>query len=655
MNDFQNKVSFIWSIADLLRGNYKQHEYRRVILPFTVIRRLDCVLEETKEEVLEVAEESEELPEAIRHNKLQRAADESFYNTSEFDFQRLLDDPNHIAANLRRYMQGFSQNARDILEHFHFGDQIDRLEQANLLYKVTQRFASIDLHPDVVGNMQMGYIFEELIRKFSEQSNETAGEHFTPREVIRLMVRLVFDEDEILEKPGVHRNLYDPACGTGGMLAVAEEYLNEENPEAGLNVYGQELNPESYAICKADMLIKGHEADRIKYGNSFTDDGHADRGFDYMLSNPPFGVSWKNVREYIEDEHEQLGYAGRFGAGTPRVNDGSLLFLQHMLDKMPEASDDEKGSRIAIVFNASPLFTGQAGSGESEIRRWIIENDWLEAIVGLPENLFYNTGINTYVWILSNRKDPERQGKIQLIDASGEDFYQSMRKSLGDKRHELAPEHLARIEELYFEFEASDNSKIFDNKDFGYRRIKVERPLRQNYETSEERLERLKEETKFQNRDEKQQERIFDALREMPDERYMDVEKFRRDLESTWENLFDETLYATEKDTITDALGEKDEDAEIVVDRQGEKQADSDLRDYENVPLTENLEEYFKEEIEPYVPEAWIDKDYTRVGYEIPFSRHFYEYEPPRAPEEIKNDIRELEKDIDTLMDEVLS
>jgi type I restriction enzyme M protein len=651
MNDFQDKVSFIWQIADLLRGNYKQHEYRQVILPFTVLRRLDCVLDETKEDVLEVAAESEGLPDEIRRTKLRNASGESFYNTSEFDFQRLLDDPTHIAANLRKYMQGFSENARDILERFHFGDEIDRLDQANLLYKVTDRFASLDLHPDQVGNMQMGYIFEELIRKFSEQSNETAGEHFTPREVIRLMVRLLFDaDDELLEKEGIHRNLYDPACGTGGMLAVAEEYLHEQNPGASLNVYGQELNPESYAMCKADMLIKGHQADRIKYGNSFTDDGHDDETFDYMLSNPPFGVSWKNVREFVEDEHERLGHAGRFGAGTPRVNDGSLLFLQHMLDKMNPSNG---GSRIGIVFNASPLFTGQAGSGESEIRKWIIENDWLEAIIGLPESLFYNTNINTYIWILSNRKSPERQGKIQVIDATGEDFYREMRSNLGDKRHELAADHIDKIEQLYLAFEQNDHSKIFDNEDFGYRRIKVERPLRKNYRTSEERLERLKEETKFQNRDADQRERILECLCEMPDETYMDVEQFREDLVATWDELFDETLYASEKDTITDALGEKDDEAEVVVDRQGRRQADSDLRDYENVPLKEDLDEYFAEEIEPYVPDAWIDEDYTRVGYEIPFSRHFYEYEPPRDPEEIEDDIRELEDEIQGLLGEV--
>ena len=653
MNGFQDKVSFIWSIADLLRGNYKAHEYRRVILPFTVIRRLDCVLAETKEEVLEVVDEVEGLPEAIQDSKLRQASGESFYNTSQFDFERLLDDPTNIALNLRKYMQEFSANALDTLEHFHFGDEIDRLDQANLLYKVTQRFASLDLHPDKVGNMQMGYIFEELIRKFSEQSNETAGEHFTPREVIRLMVRLLFDADEeLLEQEGIHRNLYDPACGTGGMLAVAEEYLHEENSGASLNVYGQELNPESYAMCKADMLIKGHEADRIQYGNSFTDDGHDDKSFDYLLSNPPFGVSWKNVREAIEDEHDRLGFAGRFGAGTPRVNDGSLLFLQHMLDKM---NPDNGGSRLAIVFNASPLFTGQAGSGESEIRRWIIENDWLEAVIGLPESLFYNTGINTYIWILSNRKSPQRQGKIQLIDASGEEFYQSMRKSLGDKRHELAAEHIDRIDELYLNFEENDYSKIFANEEFGFRRIKVERPLRQNFRASEERIEKLKEETKFQNRDEEQQQRILTMLRELPEKTYLDVEEFRADFKALWDEMYAETLDAGERDPITDALAEKDEDAEVVVDRQGRKETDSDLRDYENVPLTEDLGEYFEEEIQPYVPDAWIDEDYTRVGYEIPFSRHFYEYEPPRSPEEIEEEIRELEDEIQGLLGEVVS
>nr|WP_222615385.1 N-6 DNA methylase [Persicimonas caeni] len=532
-----------------------------------------------------------------------------------------------------------------------------------------QKFAEIDLPPDVVPNMEMGYIFEELIRKFSEQSNETAGEHFTPREVIRLMVNLLFNADgDVLTQAGTVRTLYDPACGTGGMLAVAEEYLEELNPDADLEVFGQELNGESYAICKSDMLIKGHEADNIKYGNSFSQDGLPDKSFDYMLSNPPFGVSWKKVRKQIEDEHETLGFDGRFGAGTPRVNDGSLLFLQHMISKMKRPEDG--GSRLAIVFNASPLFTGSAGSGESEIRKWIIENDWLEAVIGLPEQLFYNTGINTYVWIVTNRKAPARKGKIQLIDGTG--FFQKMRKSLGDKRHELAPEHIREITKLYAEFEEGDHSKIFDNEDFGYYRIKVERPLRENFEATPERIERLWEETKFKNLaksrkkdpEERQkaieegkarQQEIVQILEAMTGRRFKNKKAFTEALEETREDLGISKFYVKEKRAIWSALAEKDEDGDIVHDTQGRPKADSDLRDYENIPLKEDIEEYFEREVLPYVPDAWIDEDYTRVGYEIPFTRYFYEYEPPRPLEEIEAEILELEGEIQGMLKEVLA
>ena len=651
MNGFGEKVSFIWSVADLLRGDYKQSEYGRVILPFTVLRRLDCVLEPTKQEILETAAEYEDSPEGIRIRMIEKAAGTSFYNTSKLDFGRLLDDPENIAGNLRSYIHSFSPNARDILEHFRFQTLIDRLERADLLYLIVQEFNSIDLHPDVVPNMQMGYIFEELIRKFSEQSNETAGEHFTSREVIRLMVNLLFDSDDAtLSKRGIVKTLYAPACGTGGMLSVAEQYLHELNPDAKVKLFGQELNGESYAICKADMMIKGEEADNIKYGNSFSEDGLPGDSFDYMLSNPPFGVSWKKVKKAVEDEHEQLGFAGRFGAGTPRINDGSLLFLQHMLSKMnPEA---DGGTRLATVFNASPLFTGSAGSGESEIRKWIIENDWLEAIIALPDQLFYNTGINTYIWVLTNRKTAERKGKVQLVNAV--DFYQDMRKSLGEKRHELGRDHIDEITRIYGAFEENEHSKIFDNEDFGYYRVKVERPLRQNFRATEERIERLTDERKFQNRDDDQQERILTMLREMPDKTYRDVEEFRTDFKSLWNEMCDETLYAGERDVIADALGDKDEDAEPVVDRQGRRETDSELRDYENIPLKEDIEEYFQREVKPYVPDAWIDEDYTRVGYEIPFTRHFYEYEPPRPIEEIEAEILQLEGEIQELMGEVV-
>ena len=470
----KNHAAFIWSVADLLRGDYKQSEYGKVVMPLTVLRRLDCVLEPTKAKVLE------------RHEKLKGSIDnigpvleavsgEQFYNTSPLDFRRLLDDPGQIAGNLRAYIAGFSASARDIIEKFDFDTQITKLDRGNLLYLVISKFAEIDLHPDKVSNLEMGYLYEELIRRFSELSNETAGEHFTPREVIRLMVNLLFIEDnDVLTKPGTVRTIFDPACGTGGMLSVAEDYLRQLNPQARLEVFGQELNEETYAICRSDMMLKGQDASHITVGNSFSEDGHAGRSFDYCLANPPFGVEWKKVEDVIKAEADKLGFRGRFGAGLPRINDGSFLFLQHMISKMKPV--EEGGSRIAIVFNGSPLFTGAAGSGESEIRRWIIENDWLEAVVALPDQLFYNTGISTYFWIVTNRKSVERRGKVQLVD--GRELFTKMRKSLGEKRKEISPAQVEEITRLYAEFRSGDRVKIFPNEAFGYLRITVERPLK---------------------------------------------------------------------------------------------------------------------------------------------------------------------------------
>jgi type I restriction enzyme M protein len=471
--------SFIWSVADLLRGDYKQSEYGKVILPFTVLRRLDCVLDHTKAAVLAelAAKQKQKL---ATEPFLLRKAGQSFYNASPLDMKKLMGDQDHIRENLFSYIQGFSPAVRDIFERFEFYAQIDRLAKAGLLYLVTERFAQIDLHPKKVSNSKMGLVFEELIRKFAEISNETAGEHFTPREVIRLMVNLLFvEDDDILAKPGIVRTIYDPTAGTGGMLSVAGEYLAEHNPQARLTMFGQELNPESYAICKADMLIKGQDVGNIVFGNTFSDDGHPHKKFDYMLSNPPFGVEWKKVEKEIRKEHETQGFNGRFGPGLPRVSDGSLLFLLHLLSKMRPAT--EGGSRFGIVLNGSPLFTGGAGSGESEIRRYLLENDLVEAIIGLPIDMFYNTGISTYIWILSNRKPEDRRGKLQLIDASG--FWQKMRKSLGSKRKELSDEHIEEITRLFGNFVEKTNgkkpiSRIFQNTEFGYRTITVERPLR---------------------------------------------------------------------------------------------------------------------------------------------------------------------------------
>lgn len=567
MSTSANLSAFIWTVADLLRGDYKQSDYGKVILPFTVLRRLDCVLESTKEAVL--AEYAEKQKAGINPEPfILRKAGQSFYNTSPLDMKKLMGDPENISANLYSYIQGFAPSVRDVFDHFEFNTQVERLSKAGLLYQVTEKFAQVDLHPDVVSNVQMGSVFEELIRKFAEISNETAGEHFTPREVIRLMVNLIFiEDDDILSKKGVVRTIYDPTAGTGGMLSVAGEYLAEHNPEARLTVFGQELNPESYAICKADMLIKGQDVANIAIGNTLSEDGHAHKKFDYMLSNPPFGVEWKKVEKEIRKEHEQMGFNGRFGAGLPRVSDGSMLFLLHLISKMRPAS--EGGSRFGIVLNGSPLFTGGAGSGESEIRRYVLENDLVEAIIGLPTDMFYNTGISTYVWIISNRKSEARRGKVQLIDASG--MWQKMRKSLGSKRKQISDDQIDYITKLFGDFQEAEQdgkpiSRIFDNVDFGYSTITVERPL------------------------------------------------------------LDEAGNVV--------LGQKGK-------TKGKPQSDSSQRDTENVPLKENIDEYFKREVLPHASDAWLDKEKTKVGYEIPFNRHFYVFTPPRPLAEIDIELKQ--------------
>ena len=483
MNNFKEKANFLWSIADLLRGHYKQADYGKVILPLTVLRRLDFVLEPTKKKVLEVYEVNKSKKSEILEPILNNAAKAKFHNRSKFDFNELAKDHNNIAANLRNYLNGFSISAKEIIDYFSFDDQIKKLDEYDLLYMIIEKFAKAGDMFKNVSALEMGYIFEELIRKFAELSNETAGEHFTPREVIRLMVNLLFVNDkDILRKKGIVKTLYDPACGTGGMLSIAEEYMHELNPDAKLEVFGQELNPESYAICKSDMLIKGQNPGNIKFGNSFTQDGLEDETFDYMLSNPPFGVEWKKAEKQIKDEYANKGFAGRFGAGLPAISDGSFLFLQHMISKMKRSAG---GSRIGIVFNGSPLFSGGAGSGTSDIRKWIIENDMLEAIIAMPDQLFYNTGISTYIWIVTDRKEKERKGKVQLINATGSDkddkdnpFYSKMLRSLGNKRKEIHEQAIKRITEIYGEGKETSYCKIFDNDDFGYHRITVERPSR---------------------------------------------------------------------------------------------------------------------------------------------------------------------------------
>ncbi|WP_304343989.1 class I SAM-dependent DNA methyltransferase [Chryseobacterium koreense] len=585
MKNFREKADLIWKVADLLRGDYKQSDYGKVILPMTVLRRLDCVLAPTKQKVLDYLPKIAALKDNAKDIALNKIAGFNFHNKSQFDFDKLVADPNNVALNLRNYINGFSAGAREIIEYFNFDDQIDRMDKADILFRVVSEFKKIDLSD--MDSMEMGYVFEELIRKFAEQSNETAGEHFTPREVIRLMVNVLFNEDrEMLTKEGIVKTLYDPACGTGGMLSIGEEYVKELNPKAELKVFGQEINPESYAICKSDMLIKGQNPSNIKFGNTFTVDGLESEKFDYMLSNPPFGVDWKKAEKTIKAEAEKKGMGGRFGAGLPRINDGSLLFLQHMISKMKST-----GSRVGIVFNGSPLFTGAAESGESNIRKWIIENDWLEAIIALPDQLFYNTGISTYVWIVTNHKSKERKGKIQLINATGvkdeelfkdgklefNRFWQKMDRSLGNKRKKIAEngntKGIGFITQLYGDFRENEFVKIYPNEFFGYWRVTVEQPLKENGK---------------------------------------------------------------------------------VVKTKGQPKPDTSLRDYENIPflkknkegklVPQSIDAYFKAEVKPHLPEAWIDESKTKIGYEINFTKYFYEFKPLRSLAEIKADILALEQ-----------
>ncbi|MGD0340503.1 MAG: class I SAM-dependent DNA methyltransferase [Bacteroidales bacterium] len=570
MKNFSETTNFIWSIAELLRGDYKQSEYGKVILPLTVLRRLDCVLADTKAKVIKEYPKIQSMNVQNIDPILNNISGYNFHNRSLYDFDKLIADPEHIAANIRNYIAGFSDSARDIIENFAFEVQIARLEEANLLFLVIKKFQEIDLHPLRIDNNHMGYLYEELIRRFSELSNETAGEHFSPREIIRLMVNILFLNDrEILTKKGIVKTLYDVCAGTGGMLSVAQEYLDELNPNARLEVFGQELNAESYAICKSDMLIKGQNPANVALANSLSDDRFSANRFDYMLTNPPFGVEWKKVEKQVVDEYEKLGYAGRFGPGLPRISDGSLLFLLHLISKM---KDENGGSRIGIVLNGSPLFSGGAGSGESNIRKWIIENDMLEAIIALPDQLFYNTGIFTYLWFVTNKKDKKRKGKVQMINAVG--MFEKMTKSLGNKRNVISDKQIEEITRIYGEFKEGEYCKIFDNKDFGYNRIVVERPLMEN--------------------------------------------------------------------------------GKVVLDKKGKPKADASLRDNEDVPLKGNIDEYFKREVLPHVPDAWIDHSKTKIGYEINFTRYFYKYKPLRFLDEIHADILKLEQETDGMIKTIL-
>lgn len=633
---FADKVAFVWKVADKLRGHFKPHEYGSVMLPLIVLRRLDAVLEPTKQDVVS---KSQTLPDGPgSHEILKRAAGQQFYNTSPLSFVTLLNDDKHIAANLRAYISAFSPGAVEVLEEYRFEDKIVRLEKAGILYQVLGDFADLDLHPDRVSNETMGYIFEELLRKFSEMSNETAGEHYTPREVIRLMVNLLFAEDtEALSGVRPVRTIYDPAAGTGGMLSVAQNTLAKLNASAHLEVFGQELNPETWAIARSDLMITGADPDRMRLGNSLTQDGFAGKHFDYMLANPPYGVDWKAYADPIKLEADTKGFDGRFGAGLPRISDGSFLFLQHMISKMKPVADDPKtpqidgGSRIGIVLSGSPLFSGAAGSGESEIRRWILENDWLEGIVALPDQMFYNTGISTYVWILTNRKPVERQGKVVLVDAR--ELGTKMKKSLGDKRKELTDEAIAEITRLFveaLELEDDQRVKIMGNADFGFARLTVERPLRRIWEIDGQRFAHEKDAKAF-------------------------LLKANTELDT-------KTINALLKAGATTAP----EVAPVKSKKGHSFEPDADLRDQENIALPAGYldmdaaeqveavriaaEAHLLEEIHPYVPDAWIDHDKTKIGYEIPFTRQFYVYTPPRPVAEIRAEIDALEAEIQELM-----
>lgn len=703
-------VSFLWGVADLIRDTFKRGKYQDVILPLTVLRRLDCVLAPTKEKVLRRQAELRGRGLQDLEAQLRRVSGFAFYNTSRYDFEKLLGDAPHLASNLRNYIAGFSQNMREVLEKFDFDNTISKLDEAGLLFQVLERFKTVDLHPDKVDNPTMGTIFEELIRKFNEALNENPGEHFTPRDVVHLMVDLMLAGDEAsLRRRGVVLSVYDPCCGSGGMLLITKEHVGVGvrkngnilrppiNKEAEIHLFGQEVNPETWAVSKSDLFMKeptGRDADNIAFGSTLSNDRHAGRNFDYVIANPPYGKDWKRDEDAVRGEHER-GPAGRFAPGLPRISDGQLLFLLHMLAHRKEAK--EGGSRIAIIMNGSPLFTGDAGSGESEIRRWILENDWLEALIALPEQLFYNTGIATYIWVLTNRKAPERRGKVQLIDASHFDqdakrglFSTLMRKSLGDKRREIPFDRGQDILKILKDFKDGDTrtvtsdgmaenivvSKVFPTTHFGFRKITVERPLRLNFHASPERLPRLEEEQAFKNlavsrkkgaakhKEEEagraEQEAIRKFLRTLPGTLFKDRNKFEGLLDASADKA-KLKLGAPVKKALLSALSERDETAAICKDKDGNPEPDPDLRDTESVPLSERIEAFFDREVKPHVPDAWIDaskrdekdKQTGIVGYEINFNRYFYRYQPPRPLEEIEADIRVIEGDIVRMLAEV--
>lgn len=665
MQNFNEKINLISQIAETLRGIYKPEKYGDIILPLCVIRRFDCILETKKEEVLEIYEEYKDLPEDSIEDVMLAELEErlgimqKFYNISPFTIEKLLNDSENIKSNLEEYLNGFSNNVKDIMQHFDFKKEIERLSKNNALYNTIKEISKVDFHPDVVSNQEMGYIFEELIRRFNE--NGEAGDHYTPREVIELcMNTLFYGKEDVINQKGKILSIADFCAGTGGMLSVAEKFIRNKNKTADVQLFGQEINEQSYAICKSDMLIKGQNPENIVLGNTLDNDGHSGRQYRYLISNPPFGVQWKKEEAKVKEEHEKLGFNGRFGAGTPRVSDGSLLFLQNMISKMYK---DEEGSRVAIIFNGSPLFTGDAGSGESNIRKWIIENDMLEGIIAMPTDLFYNTGIATYIWVLTNRKSPERQGKIQLVNAI--DFYKPMRKSLGNKRKEISPEQIEEISKIYAEFKESEHCRIFDNEDFGFRKVTVERPLKLKFQVTAEKIEELKSHTQFINlaiskkkkediktqeeaEGREKQEKLIEMLESFDEsEVFMSRNKFLKALKKKLKEFNLDFVKGNLLKAIWQTIGERDEEAEICKDSKGNIEPDTSLRDTETIPLKEDIQEYFKREVLPHVPDAYLDEStFDNIGYEIPFTRHFYKYEELRPFEDIMAEISDLEKEI---------
>lgn len=662
-NNF-NHVSFLWNIAESLRGTYKEEDYRKVMLPLIVIRRFDCLLEDYDRQIIKsIYKDYDFLPEeeidemVIVDLKENHGIDLQFYNISDFTWKKLLDDSENIKSNFEEYLNGFSNNVKEIIAKFKFKDEIAQLDKKDKLYAVLSKMYEVDLHINSVSNNKMGYIYEEMLRRFTE--NSAAGEQYTPREVIRLCMEMLFmGKENFLTEEGKVISIADFCCGTGGMLSIAEDYIKKLNPSAIVNVYGQELLDESFAICQADMLMKGQNPDNIRLGNTLTQDRFKGEKIRFLISNPPFGVSWKDEEKKVKEEVD-LGFDGRFGAGTPRVSDGSLLFLQNMISKM---YDDEEGSRLAIIFNGSPLFTGDAGSGESNIRKWIIENDLLEGIIALPTDMFYNTGIATYIWILTNKKEAKRKGKIQLVNTT--EFYQNMRKSLGNKRKEITDEQIQKIKEIYKNFEESENSKIFDNEDFGYRKITVERPLKLSFRVNEESIENVKNTTQFINlavskkkdleikekeelEGRKKQEELLKFLESFDSEfEYMDRDKFIKDLKSKSKE-FDITLSAGLIKAIVNAIGVRNENAVVCKDAKGNIESDSSLKDTESISLKEDIYEYFEREVKPHVPDSYMDESsFDNIGYEIPFTRYFYKYESLRPFDEIMKEIEELENEI---------